>query len=121
MRDALRASAVRAVYLIGRCAAVMGEAFGDLAAEVLDVGTLPRALRRARGLAQPGEAVLLSPGCESFDQFSDYRERGDTFEALVRAMAAGSEMGDQGSGVGYRISDIGIPETFDSRLSTLDS
>jgi UDP-N-acetylmuramoylalanine--D-glutamate ligase len=97
MRDALRPSPVRAVYLIGTCARVMAEAFRGLGAEVLDVGTLQQAFRRATNLVRPGEGVLLSPGCESFDQFSDYRERGDTFEGLVRAMAAGSEIGDQGS------------------------
>lgn len=122
MWEALRASTVRAVYLIGRCAAIMGEAFGGLAAEVLEVGTLPRALRRARDLARPGEAVLLSPGCESFDQFSDYRERGDTFEALVRAMAARQKSTAEGPPpeIGDRISDIGYPHTVDPRPSTLD-
>jgi UDP-N-acetylmuramoylalanine--D-glutamate ligase len=87
MRDALHASHVRAVYLIGRCAAVMAESLRDLAAEVVDVATLPQAFRRARNLARPGEAVLLSPGCESFDQFADYRERGDTFAAMVGTLS----------------------------------
>ncbi|MDR5683044.1 MAG: UDP-N-acetylmuramoyl-L-alanine--D-glutamate ligase [Armatimonadota bacterium] len=88
MAHALRASPVRAVYLIGRCARAMAEAFGGLGAEVVDVGTLPQAFRRATNLARPGEVVLLSPGCESFDQFADYRERGDVFDGLVRAATA---------------------------------
>ncbi|MDR5708401.1 MAG: UDP-N-acetylmuramoyl-L-alanine--D-glutamate ligase [Armatimonadota bacterium] len=87
MREALRASPVRAIYLIGECAEVMRSAFRGLPAEVLEVGTLPRAVRRAVQLARPGEAVLFSPGCESFDQFRDYRERAEVFQALVRALA----------------------------------
>jgi UDP-N-acetylmuramoylalanine--D-glutamate ligase len=88
MRDALRSAPVRAIYLIGECAEVMRSAFCTLPAEVLEVGTLPRAVRRAVQLLRPGEAVLLSPGCESFDQFRDYRERAEVFCALVHALRA---------------------------------
>ncbi len=86
MREALLAAPVRAIYLIGECAEVMRSAFRDLPAEVLEVGTLPRAVRRARQLVRRGEAVLLSPGCESFDQFRDYGERAEVFRALVSAL-----------------------------------
>lgn len=88
MREALRSAPVRAIYLIGECAEVMRSAFCALPAEVLEVGTLPRAVRRAVQLLRPGEAVLLSPGCESFDQFRDYRERAEVFCALVHALRA---------------------------------
>ncbi|MCS7172271.1 MAG: UDP-N-acetylmuramoyl-L-alanine--D-glutamate ligase [Armatimonadetes bacterium] len=91
MREALRVSPVRAVYLIGECAGVMRSAFRDLPAEVLEVGTLPRAVRRAMQLARPGEVVLFSPGCESFDQFRDYRERAETFRALLRTLPSFQE------------------------------
>lgn len=46
-------------------------------------GTLARAVEMARDLARPGDTVLLAPGCASFDQFSSYQERGDTFKELV--------------------------------------
>ncbi|MDR7429209.1 MAG: UDP-N-acetylmuramoyl-L-alanine--D-glutamate ligase [Armatimonadota bacterium] len=83
LRQALRTSPVRAVYLIGESAPVLRQALRGLAAEVLEVRSLPQAFRRAVQLARPGEAVLLSPGCESFDQFADYRERAELFAALV--------------------------------------
>ncbi|MFN2569400.1 MAG: UDP-N-acetylmuramoyl-L-alanine--D-glutamate ligase [Candidatus Dormibacteria bacterium] len=46
-------------------------------------GTLPEAVARARELASPGAVVLLAPGYASFDQFTDFEERGRVFTALV--------------------------------------
>jgi len=51
---------------------------GVLAEKMKDAALL------AQNLAQPGEAVLLSPGCTSFDEFKDYAERGDKFQEMVR-------------------------------------
>jgi len=48
--------------------------------------TLERAVARARTLARPGEVVLLSPACASYDQFRNFEHRGDTFRALVGAL-----------------------------------
>jgi len=50
--------------------------------------TLEEAVERAKALARPGEVVLLSPGCASFDQFSGYAERGDAFARFAREIAA---------------------------------
>ncbi len=83
LREVLERSSVRAVLLIGATAPLLAQALRDLRAPVEPTGTLDAAVERARALAQPGEAVLLSPACESFDQFRDYRERGDRFVALV--------------------------------------
>jgi UDP-N-acetylmuramoylalanine--D-glutamate ligase len=50
------------------------------------VGTLERAVALAADLAEPGDTVLLAPGCASFDQFISYEERGDRFTELVEHM-----------------------------------
>ena len=44
------------------------------------------AVRRAARIAQPGDVVLLSPACASFDQFRDFEARGDAFAAAVAAL-----------------------------------
>jgi UDP-N-acetylmuramoylalanine--D-glutamate ligase len=48
-------------------------------------GTFEDAVRRARELAHPGDAVLLSPACSSFDMFANYEERGRRFAELAAA------------------------------------
>jgi UDP-N-acetylmuramoylalanine--D-glutamate ligase len=48
--------------------------------------SLEQAVQRAAELAKPGEAVLLSPACASFDMFRDYKDRGDKFAAAVKAL-----------------------------------
>ncbi len=83
------AARARAVYLIGETAseiaAVLGPAAAAAGVELLDCGTLERALVAARAQATAGEVVLLSPACTSFDQFADFEERGEEFRRLVLA------------------------------------
>ncbi|MEM8783203.1 MAG: UDP-N-acetylmuramoyl-L-alanine--D-glutamate ligase [Planctomycetota bacterium] len=72
------------VYTIG----TTGDAIAD-AVEAADgiatrCGTLEDAISAIRQRVRPGEVVLLSPGCASWDQFANYEERGDRFVALVR-------------------------------------
>ena len=73
------------VYAIGdageRFAAVLG---GKVPVEVS--GTLDVAVAAAAANAVPGDTVLLSPACASFDQFRDFEDRGDQFRALVEAL-----------------------------------
>jgi len=74
---ALRGRAHR-VYLIGEAAEQLRhEAGGERC------GSLEEAVARARAAASPGEVVLLSPACASFDQFADYEARGRAFKALL--------------------------------------
>lgn len=89
MGVALRASPVKAVLLIGAAAPQLREALAGLPVAAAD--TLERAVAEARRLARPGDAILLSPGCESFDQFRDYRQRGDRFVELVQKSAESAE------------------------------
>jgi UDP-N-acetylmuramoylalanine--D-glutamate ligase len=76
---------VRGAYTIGEA----GPMFARLLAgrvPVMESGVLERAVRDAAAAAQPGEVVLLSPACASFDQFRDYEARGDAFRAAVGAL-----------------------------------
>jgi UDP-N-acetylmuramoylalanine--D-glutamate ligase len=74
----------RAVLLIGRDAPLIARALEGTPAQVEMAGTLDAAVDRAFALAEPGDAVLLSPACASLDQFRDYKERGDRFARLVQ-------------------------------------
>ena len=46
------------------------------------------AVRQAMAVAQPGEVIMLSPACASFDQFRDFEARGDAFRDIVAALVA---------------------------------
>jgi UDP-N-acetylmuramoylalanine--D-glutamate ligase len=84
--DALREKG-RAAILIGEAAPLIQEAIGD-AVPVRVATAMDEAVRMAAELAQPGDAVLLSPACSSFDMFRDYKERGDVFVNAVNALPA---------------------------------
>jgi UDP-N-acetylmuramoylalanine--D-glutamate ligase len=77
---------VCAAYLIGEAAPAFAAALAPHLPVMLS-GTLDAAVRAATAAARPGETVLLSPACASFDQFRDFEARGDAFRALVMAMA----------------------------------
>lgn len=80
----VRAKAAR-VYLIGESAGDIQAALGDgVPAETS--GTLERAVESAVRHARPGETVLLSPACASFDQFRSFVHRGEVFASLVTAL-----------------------------------
>lgn len=79
------AGACAAVYLIGQSAPQLAEDLADTGPPVHVCGTLEAALSAARAAAVPGDTVLLVPACASFDQFSDYEQRGRRFKELVHA------------------------------------
>jgi UDP-N-acetylmuramoylalanine--D-glutamate ligase len=85
---------VEALRERGRAVVVIGEAAARIAAAVEGAvpvehaGSMDDAVRRAFRLAQPGDGVLLSPACSSFDMFKGYADRGDHFRRAVRELEA---------------------------------
>jgi UDP-N-acetylmuramoylalanine--D-glutamate ligase len=86
--QALRGRAVRAVVVFGAMADRIADAVreADAGIPVVRRASLEEAVATARDLARRGDVVTLSPGCESFDQFRDYRHRGDRFCELVQGL-----------------------------------
>lgn len=86
---------VAAAYTIGDA----GPLFADLLSPYMPVTRsemMCEAIRQAMEAAQPGDVVLLSPACASFDQFRDYEARGDTFRQIVQALSTPEPLQAQG-------------------------
>ncbi len=81
----------RAVILIGRDGPEIGRILAGVDLPVVSADTLEDAVKAARSLAHPGDAVLLSPACASFDMFRNYLHRAEVFVSAVRAL--GGEAG----------------------------
>ena len=78
---------MKAAYTIGQS----GEAFARLLQNRVPTKravTLEQAVASAANSAMPGDTVLLSPACASFDQFRDFEERGEVFRKAVKELAA---------------------------------
>lgn len=86
LRPAVTARA-RAVVLIGEDAPLIARAL-EQSVPLIRAATMDDAVARAAEAAQPGDTVLLSPACASFDMFTNYVARGEAFTAAVRARAA---------------------------------
>ena len=76
---------VRAAYTIGEAGPMLAKVLRN-AIPVTESGTLDVSVKQAAAAAKPGETVLLSPACASFDQFTDYEARGAAFRAAVEAL-----------------------------------
>ncbi len=77
---------VRAVVALGESAEKVMDELASLAEEGAQAASLEEAIRYAHFFAAPGDIVLLSPACSSFDMFDNYEHRGDTFRRLVRSL-----------------------------------
>jgi len=73
----------RAVYVVGEEADALATTLGPAGVPVRSCGDLERAVPAAREAAQPGEVVLLSPACASYDQYPDFEARGEHFRRLA--------------------------------------
>jgi UDP-N-acetylmuramoylalanine--D-glutamate ligase len=78
---------VVAIYLVGEAADELAAALGAAGRSYERVGTISGAVEAAVRDAEPGDVVLLSPACASYDQYKNFERRGEDFRALVEALA----------------------------------
>jgi len=84
-----QASTLAGLYTVGQTGPQLARAADAIApGSAFECGTLDAAIERASDRARPGDVVLLSPGCASWDQFTNFEARGDLFRAWVAAHAA---------------------------------
>ena len=74
---------VRGLVAIGEGADKIVAELGPETGTAVKSASLAEAVQTARLIAKPGDIVLLSPACASFDQFENYEDRGDTFKRIV--------------------------------------
>jgi UDP-N-acetylmuramoylalanine--D-glutamate ligase len=77
----------RAVVLIGRDAPLIEAALANTGVSLMHAASMEEAVALAAARANPGDAVLLSPACASFDMFNDYEHRAEVFREVVQALA----------------------------------
>ena len=78
----------RAVVLIGRDAPLIRAALQLTGISLIDAASMEQAVTLAQEQAQPGDAVLMSPACASFDMFDNYEHRARVFVQAVAALAS---------------------------------
>jgi UDP-N-acetylmuramoylalanine--D-glutamate ligase len=83
---AARPERMRAVVTIGEAAPLVAAVFAGIC-PIVDAGDMDSAVAAAADLARPGDVVLLSPGCASYDAYSGYAQRGDHFVRCVHDLA----------------------------------
>jgi UDP-N-acetylmuramoylalanine--D-glutamate ligase len=76
-------SKVKALICLGVDNSPLLEAFEQVVAECREADSMERAVALAAEMSRPGDVVLLSPACASFDLFRNYQDRGDQFKELV--------------------------------------
>jgi len=77
--------AARAVIAYGEAGPIVARDLAETGVPVIEAGGFDDVMNRARALARPGDAVLLSPACSSYDMFENYEERGRRFREIVEA------------------------------------
>ena len=74
---------VKVLICLGKDNAKLKKAFGDVVKEIYETQSVTDLVRQALQVSQPGDVVLLSPACASFDLFKNYEDRGDQFRKAV--------------------------------------
>jgi len=82
----LAASPARGVIVFGEARSEIADHLERAAVKHTTVPDLERAVAAGLALTTPGDALLLSPACSSFDAFRSYEERGETFNGIVRRL-----------------------------------
>ena len=82
----IKNSNIKAILAYGEASEQIKSAIGD-AVRLFKINDLNSAVKNAHSIAQPGDVVLLSPGCASFDQFKNFEDRGNFFKSMVRALS----------------------------------
>ena len=77
---------VKAIVCLGVDNSKIHAAFGDMVSRMEDASSAREAVQKAARLSAPGDVVLLSPCCASFDLFKNYEDRGEQFKAAVRSL-----------------------------------
>ena len=77
---------VKAIICLGKDNESLFDAFGNMVDVIVETQFMSEAVKIAYKIATPGEAVLLSPACASFDLFENYEDRGQQFKAAVRQL-----------------------------------
>ncbi|MDB4108042.1 UDP-N-acetylmuramoyl-L-alanine--D-glutamate ligase [Flavobacteriaceae bacterium] len=77
---------VKAIICLGKDNESLFDAFGNMVDTIIETQFMSEAVKIAYKIATPGEAVLLSPACASFDLFENYEDRGQQFKAAVRQL-----------------------------------
>ena len=80
-------------YTIGEAGPLFARLLDEAGVSVTECELMVTAVNEAAARAQPGDVVLLSPACASFDQFRDFEARGDAFAASVAALAERAKAG----------------------------
>ena len=82
----IKSSHVRDIVSYGDAGGQINTVLGD-AVRSVQVTDLSSAVKKAQSMAAPGDIVLLSPGCASYDEFSNFEERGNYFKSIIKGLA----------------------------------